>query len=118
MCYFQSYNWSHTIGVGIYGYYPQTQVQVRFVSQYAGWENSPWDFEWGATWLVDGTNGNNSQAYIELLGYSFTTWVLFYPWKNLNYQNPGYNPYVMPQWGFYDSPTCMWQSYVIIHGPN
>lgn len=117
-CYFQGYDWSHSIQVGIHGYYPQTQVQVQIVNPYNGWENSPWDFVWGATWLVDGTNANNTQTYIEPLGYAFTSSPSFYPYKNLNYQNPGYNPYVMSQWGYAGSRTCQAQSYVVIHGPN
>lgn len=117
-CYFQGYNWSHSIQVGIHGYYPQTQVQIQIVNPYSSWENSPWDFVWGATWLVDGTNANNTQSYIEPLGYAFTSSPAFYPYKNLNYQNPGYNPYVMSQWGNFGSSTCQARSYVIIHGPN
>jgi hypothetical protein len=117
-CYFQSFNWSHSEGVAFHGYYPQTQVQVQMVNQYNAVENSPWNFTWGATWLVDGISSNNSQSYIEPLGYDFTDSVAFYPHKNLNYQNPGYNPYVMAQFGDAGSATCQTKSYVIIHGPN
>lgn len=53
-----------------------------------------------------------------LLGYAFTSSPSFYPYKNLNYQNSGYNPYVMSQWGYAGSRTCQAQSYVVFHGPN
>jgi hypothetical protein len=119
LCYFQSYNWQHSIGYELYAYYGSNQVNIHYVDLYGGWENSPWDFEWGATWLVDGYDSNNSRAYIEPLGHPFTGLdVTFWPYKDLNYRNPGYNPYIQPQWGVAESPTCMASSYLVIHGPN
>ena len=118
-CQWQSYNWGHSIGVSIHGYYPQTQVQVQSVNQYASWENSVFDFEWGVTWLVDGTDPNNSRSFYGSFGQSFTTTSnVIYPWHNVNYQNPGNNPFVLTQWGDWNDITCQNKSYTVIHGPN
>ena len=61
----------------------------------------------------------NFQSYVDLLGRPCTSSAAFWPWKNLNYQNPGSNPYVMPTWyNGLDIQTCQGQSYLIVHGPN
>ncbi len=100
-------------------YPPDKQVTVEYVDLYGGWENSPWDFNWGATWLVDGYDSNNTEAYLEPLGHPFTGLdVTFWPYKILKYKSGGYNPYIQPYWGFYDGGTCQPSSYTIIHGPN
>lgn len=113
------YNWSHSIVSGIFGYYPQHSVRVHWITQYNAAEDSVWDFEWGATWLIDSTNNMNSQAYIEPLGRSFTAVIpTFYPEHDLGYNNAGYFALIEPQWGDAGSPTCQARSYMVIHGPN
>lgn len=111
------YDWSHSENLSFYGYYTQDVVEVTQISQSNAWEDSAQSFVWGATWLVDGYDSNNTESYIEPLGTDFTTGVVFYPAKNLNYDNPSYNPYVLAQWGLY-SGGCNKSSIVVIHGPN
>lgn len=118
VCNTTGYDWSHSEGLSFYGYSGLNEVQVTQLSQANGWETSAQSFTWGATWLVDGWDSNNTASYIEPAGYSFTTGLVFYPSKDLNYDNsPLYTPYIVAQWGLFTG-GCNKSSTVIIHGPN
>lgn len=119
-CIDQQYNYGHNAYAALHGYYPQETVQVQFTQAWSGWENSEnYDFEWGATWLIDGLDSRNSTNYPSTWGADFTSAISIWPWYDLDYANPGYYPMIMYQWeGASGWPFCSEQSYIVIHGPN
>lgn len=118
-CNGSSYDWSHQSQVGVHGYYPQEEVQIQLVNFYGAWENSSYTMAWFITYLVDGTSQSNTRSYTDLVGDPFTSSSVFYPWHDLNYDNPGANPYVQATWyNGIDTQTCKGTSYLMIHGPN
>jgi hypothetical protein len=118
-CYGGPYQWGHSIAYQVYAYYTYDEVYVSYADLCGGWETSPYDFEWGVTWLVDGYDSNNTQSYIESLFQPFTGYdVTIWTYKDLNYSYPNLNPYVLSRWSDDGSIWCQGSSYVIIHGPN